>query len=215
MIPTYSIRTAGEDDVDAVLALRRHAEDWLRAAGIEQWTRSAYGARVIKGWIGAGSTFVVEDAAGEIIGTLSLDAADPDFWTPRKRDNQRSTCTSSSSAATTEATDSETSSSTGPATAPNSPAPHGSDSTAGAPTPNSTTTTSDAASSTSTPAPTPSACPAPCSDARPNYALLKRPESALSTTLSMVRSFRLAGVHRRYVNRPCPRCPRCPEVALT
>ncbi|MFI6681997.1 GNAT family N-acetyltransferase [Kribbella sp. NPDC050470] len=78
---TYHVRVAGDDDVDGVLALRRHAEAWLRAAGIEQWTRSAYGARVIKGWIGAGSTFVVTTDDGEIIGSLSLDAGDPDFWT--------------------------------------------------------------------------------------------------------------------------------------
>lgn len=78
---TYHIRVAGDDDVDAVLALRRHAEDWLKEAGIEQWTKSDYGARVIKGWIGAGSTFVVSTDEGEVIGSLSLDAGDPDFWT--------------------------------------------------------------------------------------------------------------------------------------
>lgn len=78
---TYHVRAAGEQDVDAVVALRRHAEDWLRSAGIEQWTKSAYGARVIKGWIGTGSTFVVETDDNEIIGSLSLDAGDPTFWT--------------------------------------------------------------------------------------------------------------------------------------
>lgn len=78
---TYHVRAAGEEDVDAVVGLRRHAEDWLRAAGIEQWTRSDYGARVVKGWIGAGSTFVVETEDSEIIGSLSLDAGDPTFWT--------------------------------------------------------------------------------------------------------------------------------------
>jgi N-acetylglutamate synthase-like GNAT family acetyltransferase len=48
-VMTYHVRAAAEQDVDAVLALRRHAEDWLREAGIEQWTKSDYGARVIKG----------------------------------------------------------------------------------------------------------------------------------------------------------------------
>lgn len=81
---TYHVRAATEDDVDAVLALRRHAEEWLKAAGIEQWTRSAYGARVIAGWIGAGSTFLVSTDDGEVIGSLSLDAGDPDFWTPEE-----------------------------------------------------------------------------------------------------------------------------------
>jgi len=80
-VTTYHVRVAVEDDVEAVLALRRHAEDWLKAAGIEQWTKSAYGARVIEGWIGAGSTFVVSTDDGEIIGSLSLDKGDPDFWT--------------------------------------------------------------------------------------------------------------------------------------
>jgi GNAT superfamily N-acetyltransferase len=80
-VTTYHVRVAGEQDVDAVVSLRRHAEDWLREAGIEQWTRSTYGARVIEGWIGTGSTFVVTTDDGEIIGSLSLDAGDPDFWT--------------------------------------------------------------------------------------------------------------------------------------
>jgi GNAT superfamily N-acetyltransferase len=62
--------------------LRRHAEQWLKNAGIEQWTATAYGARVIQGWIGAGSTFVIESPDGEVIGSLSLDNGDPDFWTP-------------------------------------------------------------------------------------------------------------------------------------
>jgi GNAT superfamily N-acetyltransferase len=40
---------------------------------------------VITGWIGAGSTFVVEDDTnGEVVGTLSLDQADPDFWTEQE-----------------------------------------------------------------------------------------------------------------------------------
>lgn len=78
---TYQVRVAGDQDIDAVVALRRHAEDWLRDAGIEQWTKSEYGARVIQGWIGAGSTFVISTDDGEIIGSLSLDAGDPDFWT--------------------------------------------------------------------------------------------------------------------------------------
>ncbi|MDT5017028.1 MAG: hypothetical protein QOD39_3188 [Mycobacterium sp.] len=78
---TYQVRVAEDRDVDAVLALRRHAERWLKDAGIEQWTKSEYGARVIKGWIGAGSTFVVEAENGDIVGSLSLDAGDPDFWT--------------------------------------------------------------------------------------------------------------------------------------
>jgi GNAT superfamily N-acetyltransferase len=83
-VTTYHVRAADEHDVDAVLALRRHAEDWLREAGIGQWTKSEYGARVIKGWIGANSTFVVSTDDGEVIGSLSLDAGDPDFWTPEE-----------------------------------------------------------------------------------------------------------------------------------
>ncbi len=80
-LQTYHLRVAGEADVDAVLALRRHAEEWMHSAGIVQWTKSEYGARVIKGWIGAGSTFVVSTDDEEIVGSLSLDTGDPDFWT--------------------------------------------------------------------------------------------------------------------------------------
>jgi GNAT superfamily N-acetyltransferase len=77
----YEIRAAGTDDMDAVLGLRRHAEEWLKSAGIQQWTASAYGVRVIRSWIDAGSTFVVAGPGGEVIGSLALDAGDPDFWT--------------------------------------------------------------------------------------------------------------------------------------
>ncbi|MFB6720178.1 GNAT family N-acetyltransferase [Kribbella sp. NPDC056345] len=83
-VPTYHLRVAEEADVESVLALRRHAEQWLRDAGIEQWTKSEYGAGVMKGWIGAGSTFVVQTDDGDIIGSLSLDAGDADFWTPEE-----------------------------------------------------------------------------------------------------------------------------------
>ena len=46
-VSTYRLRIAQEADVEPILALRRHAEEWLRDAGIEQWTKSEYGARVI------------------------------------------------------------------------------------------------------------------------------------------------------------------------
>jgi len=85
VIPTYAVRLAVDDDVPALVGLRRHAEQWLHTAGIEQWTRSAYGARVIKEWVYAGSTFVVETDTGETIGTLSLDSADLEIWTEQER----------------------------------------------------------------------------------------------------------------------------------
>lgn len=79
--PIYRIRIADAEDVGAVLGLRRHAERWLKDAGIEQWTATAYGTHVIKSWINAGSTFVIESPKGDVIGSLSLDRGDPDFWT--------------------------------------------------------------------------------------------------------------------------------------
>lgn len=78
----YHVRYAGDADLDRVLALRRHAETWLHAAGIDQWTVRSTGERNIRQQIADGTTFVVTTGAGDVIGSLALDAADLDFWTP-------------------------------------------------------------------------------------------------------------------------------------
>jgi GNAT superfamily N-acetyltransferase len=78
----YRLRTATTDHVDAVIGLRKHAEDWLAEAGIEQWTKS--GESTIRDKVFNGSTYVVETTRREVVACLSLDAGDPDFWTPRE-----------------------------------------------------------------------------------------------------------------------------------
>lgn len=80
--PTYRIRPAAPDDLQAVIGLRRYAEHWLADAGIEQWTKSDYGDRIIKEHFDDGRTFVVDDQAGDVVASLALGNGDPDFWTP-------------------------------------------------------------------------------------------------------------------------------------
>lgn len=82
--PTYRIRGAGQSDLGDVIGLRRYAEGWLASAGIEQWTSSETGERVISAQIETGSTYVVEDPSGRVVGSLALDDGDPDFWTPEE-----------------------------------------------------------------------------------------------------------------------------------
>jgi GNAT superfamily N-acetyltransferase len=69
---------------DAVIQLRRYAEDWLAAAGIDQWTSSSTGDRVIREHFDDGRTYVVEDDAGRVVASLALGDGDPDFWTPQE-----------------------------------------------------------------------------------------------------------------------------------
>ena len=78
----YRIRHANANDLDAVIALRSHAETWLREAGIEQWTVHATGVKNIRVSIDAGTAYIVTTGAGDIVGSLTLDGADLDFWTP-------------------------------------------------------------------------------------------------------------------------------------
>jgi GNAT superfamily N-acetyltransferase len=80
----YQIRLATEEDVSSVVGLRVHAEKWLAAAGIEQWTVRATGEKNIRAHIERGATFVVQVSSSEVVGTLTLDGGDPDFWTPEE-----------------------------------------------------------------------------------------------------------------------------------
>lgn len=78
----YTIRLAAPGDLDAVLGLRREAEQWLAANGIRQWTPDYddYAVGVLTAWVGSGAAWVVEHG-GEIVATASLNAdADADFW---------------------------------------------------------------------------------------------------------------------------------------
>ena len=79
--PTYTIRRATEQDLAALIDLRRYAEHWLRDAGIEQWTDHARGAAVIRTGIQDGTTRAVVDDQGDIVASLTLAGPDPDFWT--------------------------------------------------------------------------------------------------------------------------------------
>lgn len=80
MNPSLAIRAATDADVDAVVALRIDAEGWLHAAGVRQWVDHDRGVRSIRNGIAAGTTYVVSDQAGNVIASLTLNGADPDFW---------------------------------------------------------------------------------------------------------------------------------------
>lgn len=78
----YRIRFAEAGDLGAVVKLRADAESWLQAAGIEQWTVHATGEENIRESIARGSTYVVTNGAGDVVGSFALDDVDLDFWTP-------------------------------------------------------------------------------------------------------------------------------------
>lgn len=79
---TYRIRQADQSDLPAVLGLRRYAEQWLAASGINQWTSSATGDRVITEHFEQSRSYVVENEVGTVSAALALGDGDPDFWTP-------------------------------------------------------------------------------------------------------------------------------------
>lgn len=84
-----TVRRAGEDDLDGMIALRTQAEEWLRSNGIAQWTSDYfdYARQVMTSSVEAGTAWIVEDQ-GEIVGTASLsDTADMDFWSPNDLPN--------------------------------------------------------------------------------------------------------------------------------
>lgn len=80
--PSYRLRPAEHDDLDAVIALRRYAEQWLAEAGIDQWTSRVTGDRVIQEHFDNGNSYVVQDQHHSIVAAFALGAGDPDFWTP-------------------------------------------------------------------------------------------------------------------------------------
>ncbi|MDQ1305475.1 MAG: hypothetical protein QG671_1306 [Actinomycetota bacterium] len=79
---TFTVRHATDADLDALVGLRRYAEQWLHAEGIDQWTDHARGARTIQTGIATGTSLVVQTAAGGVIASFSLAGPDLDFWTP-------------------------------------------------------------------------------------------------------------------------------------
>lgn len=78
---TYTIRRAGPDDLGALLALRKEAEQWLAANNIRQWTADYddYARGVLADFVDAGAAWVVTDN-GDIVATVSINGPDPDFW---------------------------------------------------------------------------------------------------------------------------------------
>lgn len=77
---TYRIRRAGLADVPVVLDLVAGATAWLAMRGSDQWQ---YSPRVdrIEGSAAAGELWLVDDAVGQPIATVTVDRnADPEFW---------------------------------------------------------------------------------------------------------------------------------------
>ncbi|MEU4954332.1 UTRA domain-containing protein [Streptomyces lavendulae] len=77
------IRRAAIADVPELMKLRIEAEEWLAAAGVDQWRDSATRTRALAKWhadIHAGRTYVVQNAGDALLGTVTLAEADVDFW---------------------------------------------------------------------------------------------------------------------------------------
>ncbi|MGI5122822.1 GNAT family N-acetyltransferase [Marinactinospora thermotolerans] len=74
------IRTATDDDLEAVVGLRIAAEERLHAAGIDQWHDRERGIRNLREGIHDGVTSVVTTPAGEVVATVTLAGPDPDWW---------------------------------------------------------------------------------------------------------------------------------------
>lgn len=82
------IRPAGPHDIDGLMALRTEAEQWLHAAGTDQWSDPETGGQAIARWrqsIHNGQTWAVLDDDQALIGTVSRGPADRDFWTDADR----------------------------------------------------------------------------------------------------------------------------------
>jgi GNAT superfamily N-acetyltransferase len=82
----YSVWSATRGDLDEIISLRTEAEDWLRAAGIEQWTDDFhdYARAALADGVDRGVTWVVVDGDA-VVATVTLNGPDLDFWQPRYR----------------------------------------------------------------------------------------------------------------------------------
>ncbi|MFE3457395.1 GNAT family N-acetyltransferase [Nocardiopsis aegyptia] len=79
----WKIRSATPEDMEGVVDLLNYAADQLRERGISQWRPGWMNSERMLPMIERGETFVVHDAAGNLIATVSLnERPDPDFWTP-------------------------------------------------------------------------------------------------------------------------------------
>lgn len=80
---TYTIRRATQDDLDDIVDLRLHAEQWLHQRGINQWTVTQRGMDSIRTRMDAASMYAI-DHEETLIGSVTLDGPDLDFWTPQE-----------------------------------------------------------------------------------------------------------------------------------
>ena len=80
--PTYLIRPAMPDDLQAVLALRSEAEQWLAEVGIVQWTPDygQYAVGVLTDWVRSGAAWVVDDGCRVVATVSAMNVPDLDFW---------------------------------------------------------------------------------------------------------------------------------------
>lgn len=82
-MPDLSMRPAVPAEAPALMHLRIEAEEWLAAAGIDQWRSPGFRDRALAKWeadVAAGRTWVAADAEGCLAGTVTLAGPDHDFW---------------------------------------------------------------------------------------------------------------------------------------
>ncbi|MCU7827333.1 GNAT family N-acetyltransferase [Kitasatospora sp. DSM 101779] len=80
----YGVRLAQASDIPDLMSLRAEAEQWLAAAGIDQWSDPDLGERAMQSWlekIQLGRTWVFTADGNRVVATVSRGDADQDFWT--------------------------------------------------------------------------------------------------------------------------------------
>lgn len=78
------MRKATPPDAPALMSLRIEAEQWLAAAGVDQWRDARTRGPALKKWtmdIDAGRTWIAVTTADDVLGTVTLARPDMDFWT--------------------------------------------------------------------------------------------------------------------------------------
>ena len=77
----YTLARAREEDTGTVAGLLTRRAEWLAEQGYDQWSEKDP-ARTTAETVAAGETWLLEDAAGLAVGTLTLTTRpDRDFWT--------------------------------------------------------------------------------------------------------------------------------------
>jgi ribosomal protein S18 acetylase RimI-like enzyme len=78
------LRRASIGDVDVVVDLLSGAARWLLDAGIRQWP-DPFPREIVEGSIDRNETYVAL-ARGEVVGSIALNEADPNWWGDRPPD---------------------------------------------------------------------------------------------------------------------------------